>query len=131
PLDIQKLHFQAPGGAADIVAIREGIKRARNIVQSTPIGLFVDEEIAPGPDVKTDEELDNFVLNRVFGHHACCTNPMGADDNPNAVLDGNFKVRGVDRLRVVDASVWPDVPGFFISEKAADVVIAAAKARKF
>ncbi|KAF8069133.1 glucose-methanol-choline oxidoreductase, partial [Lyophyllum atratum] len=72
----------------------------------------------------------------VTGHHACCTNAMGPDDDPNSVLDGNFKVRGVDRLRVVDASSWPNVPGFFIttptymmSEKAADVIIAAAKAR--
>ncbi|KAJ7844739.1 hypothetical protein B0H14DRAFT_2180520, partial [Mycena olivaceomarginata] len=63
---------------------------------------------------------------------ACCTNPMGTDDDPNAVLDGNFKVRGVDnlRLRVVDISSWPNIPGWFvttptymISEKAADVII--------
>ncbi|KAF8882013.1 glucose-methanol-choline oxidoreductase, partial [Infundibulicybe gibba] len=63
-------------------------------------------------------------------HHACCTNPMGADNDKNAVLDGNFRVRGVANLRVVDASSWPTVPGYFvttpiymISEKAADVII--------
>ncbi|KAG6916041.1 hypothetical protein DXG01_008665 [Tephrocybe rancida] len=66
-LDIQKLHFQAPGGSADIAALREGIKRARSLVESTPIGLFVDTEIAPGPDATTDEEIDNYILNRVFG----------------------------------------------------------------
>ncbi|KAJ7844755.1 hypothetical protein B0H14DRAFT_2358449, partial [Mycena olivaceomarginata] len=49
-------------------------------------------------------------------HHACCTNPMGADDGPtrtnntNAVLDGNFKVRGVDNLWVVDTNLWLKVP---------------------
>ncbi|KAJ6561877.1 glucose-methanol-choline oxidoreductase, partial [Mycena capillaripes] len=63
-------------------------------------------------------------------HHACCTNPMGPEDEPKAVLDGNFKVRGVENLRVVDISSWPKVPGWFvatptymISEKAADVII--------
>ncbi|KAJ7909276.1 hypothetical protein B0H13DRAFT_1467893, partial [Mycena leptocephala] len=60
---------------------------------------------------------------------ACCTNAMGADDDPNAVLDGNFKVRGVENLRVVDMSSWSNVPGWFvitstymISEKAADII---------
>ncbi|KAF8882000.1 glucose-methanol-choline oxidoreductase, partial [Infundibulicybe gibba] len=63
-------------------------------------------------------------------HHACCTNPMGPDNDNNAVLDGYFRVRGVSNLRVVDASSWPVVPGYFIttptymmSEKAADVII--------
>ncbi|KAG6854497.1 hypothetical protein C0991_006099 [Blastosporella zonata] len=135
-LDIQKLHFQAAGGPADIAAIRDGIKRARAIVESRPVGLFVAEELAPGPNVTTDDELDNHILNHVFGHHACCTNAMGPDDDPNAVLNGNFQVRGVSNLRVVDASSWPAVPGFFvttptymISEKAAKVIIAATKAR--
>ncbi|KAG5726885.1 Choline dehydrogenase [Termitomyces sp. T112] len=136
PLDIQKLHFQAPGGPADIAAIRDAIKRARSFVESTPIGLLVDTEIAPGSNVTTDDEIENFIYNRVFGHHACCTNAIGPDDDPNAVLDGNFKVRGVDKLRVVDVSAWPNVPGFFIttptymnSEKAADVILAAAAVR--
>lgn len=135
-LDIQKLHFQAPGGPADVAALRDGIKRARDIVMHSPIGLFVDAEVAPGPNATTDTTIDDYVYTHVFGHHACCTNAMGPDTDPNAVLDGNFKVRGVDRLRVVDASSWPNVPGFFIttptymiSEKAADVIIAAARAR--
>ncbi|KAG6901729.1 hypothetical protein C0995_008697 [Termitomyces sp. Mi166 len=134
PLDIQKLHFQASGGPADVAAIREGIKRARQLVALPPISPYVKEEIAPGPTVTTDDQIDNFIYNRVFGHHACCTNPIGPDNDPNAVLDGNFKVRGVKNLRVVDLSSWSNVPGFFpttltymISEKAADVIIAAAR----
>ncbi|KAG5335989.1 hypothetical protein C0989_012390 [Termitomyces sp. Mn162] len=67
PLDIQKLHFQAPGGPADIAAIRDAIKRARSFVESTPIGLLVDTEIAPGSNVTTDDEIENFIYNRVFG----------------------------------------------------------------
>ncbi|KAG6828259.1 hypothetical protein H0H92_008602 [Tricholoma furcatifolium] len=136
PLNIQKMHFQESGGPADIAALREGIKQARSLIESTPIGLFVESEIAPGSNVTTDDEIDEWILTRVFGHHACCTNAMGPDSDPNAVLDGNFNVRGVNNLRVVDASSWPNVPGFFIttptymiSEKAADVIIAATKAR--
>ncbi|KAJ6592338.1 hypothetical protein B0H19DRAFT_899581, partial [Mycena capillaripes] len=46
-------------------------------------------------------------------HHACCTNAIGPDDDPQAVLDGDFHVRGVRNLRVVDASSWSDIPGYF------------------
>ncbi|KAG6898779.1 hypothetical protein C0993_004276 [Termitomyces sp. T159_Od127] len=122
PLDIQKLHFQESGGPTDVAAIRESIKRARTLVALPPIDVFVQEEIAPGPNVTTDDEIDNFIFNRIFGHHACCTNAIGPDNDPNAVLDGDFKVRGVNNLRVVDLSSWPN-----ISEKAADVILAAAR----
>ncbi|RDB28025.1 Oxygen-dependent choline dehydrogenase [Hypsizygus marmoreus] len=136
-LDIQKLRFQAPGGPADIAALRNGIKRARGIVELSPISLLVDAEVSPGSNALSDDEIDQYILERAFGHHVCCTNAIGPASDPNAVLDGDFKVRGVDRLRVVDASSWPNVPGFFIttptymmSEKAADVIVAAAKNRK-
>ncbi|WP_158607473.1 GMC family oxidoreductase [Flexivirga caeni] len=68
---------------------------------------------------------------QAWGHHACGTAKIGRDDDSNAVLDGNFRVRGVTGLRVVDASIFPDIPGFFIasavymvSEKASDVLLA-------
>ncbi|KAF2753482.1 alcohol oxidase [Pseudovirgaria hyperparasitica] len=84
----------------------------------------------PGPEVQTDEQLETYVKNRAWGHHASCTAPIGADDDPNAVLDSKFKVRGVQGLRVVDASVFPKIPGVFIqspimvvSEKAADTIL--------
>ena len=66
-----------------------------------------------------------------WGHHACGTCAIGVDTDPNAVLDSQFRVRGVTGLRVVDASVFPRIPGYFIvtavymiSEKAADVILA-------
>ena len=59
---------------------------------------------------------------------------MGADGDPNAVLDSRFRVRGVSGLRVVDASIFPKIPGYFIvtniymaSEKAADVILEDAR----
>ncbi|MEU4039746.1 GMC oxidoreductase [Streptomyces collinus] len=58
---------------------------------------------------------------------------MGRPDDPSAVVDSAFRVRGVDRLRIVDASVFPRIPGFFvaapiymISEKASDVILGDA-----
>ena len=88
-------------------------------------------EIWPGPEV-TGSALKDFIKNEAWGHHASCTAPIGADDDPMAVLDSDFRVRGVDSLRVVDASVFPKIPGtyialpiYIISEKAPDVIINA------
>ncbi|KAJ7472713.1 hypothetical protein FB451DRAFT_1367600 [Mycena latifolia] len=136
PLQIEKHHFEAADGDRDIAALREGIKVARNIVNHSNITMHLEAQAFPSPDNGTDAEIDDHILEHVFGHHACCTNPIGADDDSSAVLDGDFKVRGVNNLRVVDMSSWPNVPGWFvttptymISEKAADVVIAAAGQR--
>ncbi|KAJ7472720.1 alcohol oxidase [Mycena latifolia] len=122
-LQIEKHHFEASGGHQDIVTIREAIKVARSIVEHPNITMHVEAQVFPDPDNGIDEEIEDHILEHVFG----------ADDDPNAVLDGDFKVRGVKNLRVVDISSWPNVPGWFvttptymISEKAADVVIAAA-----
>ncbi|KIK68546.1 hypothetical protein GYMLUDRAFT_35990 [Collybiopsis luxurians FD-317 M1] len=132
-LNIQKLHFQAENGPRDVADLREAIKRSRAVMESLTIIPFVDQEIFPGPQAQTDDEIDAHIYENIFGHHACCTNPIGADNDTSAVLDGDFKVRGVNNLRVVDVSSWPNVPGWFIctptymiSEKAADVILAAA-----
>ncbi|KAJ6561961.1 glucose-methanol-choline oxidoreductase, partial [Mycena capillaripes] len=135
PVYIEKHHFEAPGGRQDIVSIREAIKVARNIVEHPNITMHVDVQVFPDPGPQSDKEIENHILD---SHHACCTNPMGPEDDPKAVLDGNFKVRGVENLRVVDISSWPKVPGWFvttptsmISEKAANVIIAATRRKEY
>lgn len=87
-------------------------------------------EQRPGAAVQSDADLEQFVKDEAWGHHACCTAPIGATSDPNAVLDSKFRVMGVDGLRVVDASVFPRIPGIFIqapifmiSEKAADAIL--------
>jgi choline dehydrogenase len=89
---------------------------------------FVEEQ--PGPEYQTPEQLKTYIKDRAWGHHASCSCPIGGDDDPMAVLDSKFRVRGVDGLRVVDASIFPQIPGIFIqsaifmaSEKAADIII--------
>ncbi len=91
----------------------------------------VDTELIPGPNVSSEEEIAQFIKDNAWGHHASCTCKIAASDDPNGVLDPRFRVRGVSNLRVVDASVFPRIPGFFIasavymiSEKASAVMLA-------
>lgn len=137
PRDVPGINFRSfsgSGGDKDLQAVYEGMQYSRKIFHSLSQadGQFV--EIWPGANVKSEEQLKTFIQQEAWGHHASCTCPIGADNDPNAVLDGNFKVRGVSGLRVVDASVFAKIPGFYIaasvymiSEKAADVIIADAK----
>ncbi|KAF6829344.1 choline dehydrogenase [Colletotrichum plurivorum] len=125
------------GGEADkdLQATYEGFQFARRAFSDlVPLdGSF--PEVWPGTNVTSEEDAKQFLKDEAWGHHASCTCPIGADDDPNAVLDSEFRVRGVEGLRVVDASVFPKVPGFYIalplyivSEKASDVIIKAAQA---
>jgi choline dehydrogenase len=120
-------------GAAekDLEAVADGVEFVRNVFAQTnelmKPGTFT--EIYPGPAVQTREQIKQFIRNEAWGHHASGTSKIGADDDPMAVLDSRFRVRGTRGLRVVDASVFPRIPGYFIvvpiymvSEKAADVI---------
>ena len=117
----------------DLEAVVEGVEFARKLFQTTmPVnGSSGFNETWPGLVVSSKDQIKDWVRDEAWGHHASCTCPIGVDDDPLAVLDSNFRVRGVQGLRVVDASVFPKIPGFFIvvaiymiSEKAADVILA-------
>jgi choline dehydrogenase len=116
----------------DLQSVVEGIKFIRQMTrQMKDQGLIAAEEL-PGEHVQTDAELAAFVRDQAWGHHASCTCAIGAQSN-NGVLTSDFKVHGTTGLRVVDASVFPRIPGFFIvssvymiAEKAADVILADA-----
>ena len=90
------------------------------------VGDAFAEVLDPPPGA----DLEQFVRDTAWGHHASCTCRIGADGDPMAVLDHEFRVRGAKNLRVVDASVFPRIPGLFIltsvymiSEKASDVIV--------
>ncbi|WP_041522803.1 GMC family oxidoreductase [Gilvimarinus agarilyticus] len=113
----------------DLDSVVEGIKFVRGMTEPLRNNGTIAEEELPGKDVQTDEQIRDFVRSHAWGHHASCTCPIGRDDDPMAVLDSDFRVRGVEGLRVVDASIFPRIPGFFIvtsiymaAEKAADVI---------
>ena len=132
PLDTPLIDFNyfSDGGQADLKAMVEGIRFVRRVTRKLrDQGLVTSEEV-PGDEVDDDEELAAFVRDNAWGHHACGTCAIGSLDD-NAVLDTNFRVHGTDHLRVVDASVFPRIPGFFIAsavymigEKAADLILA-------
>jgi choline dehydrogenase len=110
----------------DLDSIVHGVQFVREMNQT----LGAIQEICPGPAYDTPQRLREFIQNEAWGHHASCTNKIGSHRDKYAVLDSRFRVRGTQGLRVVDASVFPKIPGYFIvsaiymiSEKASDVII--------
>jgi choline dehydrogenase len=121
----------------DLDAVVDGIEFIREIQDSTDSKLLFDSytETWPGAELDTREKLGQWVKDEAWGHHASCSAKMGSDSDPMAVLDSHFRVRGTQGLRVVDASVFPVIPGTFIvlptlmmSERAADIMLADAGA---
>ncbi|MET0497291.1 MAG: GMC family oxidoreductase [Steroidobacteraceae bacterium] len=122
----------------DLESVVEGIKFVRCLTADLKKGKLWKEglvaaEEQPGEHVRTDDELREYVRNSAWGHHASCTCAIGPRER-NGVLDTNFRVHGTKGLRVVDASVFPRIPGFFIAtaiymigEKAADVILGDAR----
>ena len=92
----------------DLATLREGFKRARDLADQSPLDAYRRNEASPGPQVKTDAEIDAWLRKTaITGHHPAGTCPMGT--MPDTVLDEQLRVRGIDRLRVVDASAMPDL----------------------
>jgi choline dehydrogenase-like flavoprotein len=118
-------------GQDDVDGVVAGIEFVRKITGRTA-SLF--KEIIPGSRMDRRAELAQFVKNNAWGHHACGTCKIGAENDEDAVLDSNFRVRKMRGLRVVDASIFPKIPGFFIlsailmaAEKASDAIISDAR----
>jgi len=110
--------------------VLSGLKEARRMNASFPLDLLVDQEIYPGVDFEDDQSVKAFITRESWGHHASCSNKMGPSNDPTAVVDSNFKVHGLSNLRIVDASIFPKIPGLFIavptyiiSEKASSTII--------
>ena len=116
----------------DLASVVEGIRFVRKITQHFKDNKLIEKEELPGDHVYTDEDLKTFIRNNAWGHHASSTCAIGPREH-NGVLTSDFRVHGTEGLRVVDASVFPRTPGFFITsaiymiaEKAADVILQAA-----
>ena len=119
----------------DLESVVEGVQFVRSVMARYE--HLIEEEETPGAQLQTRDQIREFVKNEAWGHHASCTCKIGSDHDPMAVLDSNFRVRGTKNLRVVDASVFPKIPGFFIvtsvymiSEKASDAILSDAKNSK-
>jgi choline dehydrogenase-like flavoprotein len=117
----------------DLDAVVDGIKFIRSTTAKLKSDGLIIEEEHPGDHIRSDRELRDFVSHHAWGHHASCTCPIGPREK-GGVLSADFRVHGTEGLRVVDASVFPRIPGFFIvsavymiGEKAADVILADAE----
>jgi len=129
PTDTPEINFNFfTDGKEDLETVVDGINFSRLINKQSPLSSLTKKELWPGKEVKGQKKLESFVAREAWGHHASCTCPMGRYST-DSVVDFNFKVHGTKNLRIVDASVFPKIPGHFIvtpiymiSEKAADVI---------
>jgi choline dehydrogenase len=127
PTDTPDINFNYfTDGREDLEAVLEGVDFVRNINKRSPLATMTQKEVWPGKMSKPD--LRSFVSREAWGHHASCTCPMGRYAT-DSVVNFDFKVHGTNNLRIVDASVFPKIPGHFIvtpiymiAEKAADVI---------
>lgn len=129
PRDAPAVNFNyfGEGGEEDLTAVVDGIRFVRTLSAKLNKQGMVEE--LPGERVQTDEELKEFVRSHAWGHHASCTCAIGPLEK-DGVLDSGFRVHKTRNLRVVDASVFPRIPGFFIAgaiymigEKAAETIL--------
>ncbi|TDD71266.1 choline oxidase [Jiangella aurantiaca] len=111
-----------------------GVRAARRIAEQEPFRSHLVREVFPGPEVVTDEQLSAIArATHQTVYHVSGTCRMGADDDPMAVLDPQLRVRGVEGLRVADASVFPTIPSvnpvvtvMLVAERAADLIRGAS-----
>lgn len=112
---------------------RTCIRLTRRIFGQDAFAPFYKHEIQPGSDVTSDEALDDFIRQHVeSAYHPCGTARMGRKDDPMAVVDEETRVIGVDRLRVADSSIFPQItngnlnaPSIMVGEKASDHILGA------
>lgn len=137
PRDAPEINFHyfeegSDEAGEDLEAVVAGVKFVRGITERA--GMLAASEILPGKDITTDDHIRQFVKDEAWGHHAACSNKMGPRTDPMSVVDSDFRVHHTQRLRVVDASVFPEIPGYFIalpiymiSEKASDAILLASE----
>ena len=129
PNDSPSIQFNYMQTDHDLKEMREGIKIAKDIFHQKVFDEFRGNEISPGNNINNDEDLNNFIREKGdTAYHPSCTCKMGKDNM--SVVDEQLRVYGVDNLRIVDASIMPNIitgnlnaSTVMIAEKAADMII--------
>ncbi|MCQ4082567.1 GMC family oxidoreductase N-terminal domain-containing protein [Streptomyces sp. RB6PN25] len=108
----------------------DGIRIAREIAKAQPLAGWLKREVCPGPEITSDEEISEYarkVAHTVY--HPAGTCRMGAADDELAVVDPQLRIRGLDGIRIADASVFPTMPAvnpmigvLMVGEKAAELL---------
>jgi 4-pyridoxate dehydrogenase len=114
----------------DLAVVREGLKIVRRMNEDPEVAQFVEKEITPGPNAKSDADLDSYIrANATTVHHPVGSCKMALADDPLGVVDPELRVRGVTGLRIIDASIIPSIvsgptngPTIAVAEKGADIV---------
>ncbi|EJC6789873.1 choline dehydrogenase [Vibrio parahaemolyticus] len=131
PNDKPKIEFNYISTEQDKKDWRDCIRLTREILNQPAMDEFRGDEIQPGLNITTDEQIDEWVKQNVeSAYHPSCSCKMGADDDPLAVLDEQCQVRGIQGLRVVDSSIFPTIPNgnlnaptIMVAERAADMIL--------
>ncbi|MSO93274.1 MAG: choline dehydrogenase, partial [Rhodospirillales bacterium] len=129
PKDPPRILFNYLQGEADRRQLRAAVHLTREILAQPAFDPYRGAELLPGPDVKTDAEIDAFVrAHAATRYHLCCTCRMGQGED--SVVDTDARVHGIDGLRVVDASIMPSMiggnlnaPVVMIAEKVSDLIL--------
>ena len=114
---------------SDLIQMREGVKIANTILKQPSFKAYLGEQLRPGEDCNTDDELDEIIRSTAdTAYHPSCTNKMGIDRY--SVVDEETKVHGIKNLRVIDSSIMPDIVSgnlnaatLMIAEKASDMIL--------
>ena len=128
PRDPPKILLNILEQSEDLATLRRGIRMMRSIYATPPLGDAIERETFPGTAVESDEAIDAYLRDAAeIGHHPVGTCAMGT--GRRAVVDPELRVHGLDGLRVVDASIMPEVPSgntnaptIMIAEKASDMI---------
>ncbi len=128
--------YLSDAGDFDLKVMIEAAKLSRRILAQPAFAPFRGEELFPGPSVQSDAQIAEFIRRKAESiYHPVGTCRMGANDDPDAVVDSYCRVRGVQNLRVIDASVMPkliggntNAPTIMIAERAADLIRGRAMA---
>ncbi|MGH6770115.1 MAG: GMC family oxidoreductase [Xanthobacteraceae bacterium] len=128
PRDPPRIRYNFFSKPDDLPTLVRGFKLAREVTYQTALDPYRGVELNPGDKVQSDAEIETWLRNSVItAHHPAGTCPMGT--TPEAVLDPQMRVRGIEGLRVVDASAMPDLVSahinacvFMMAEKASDMI---------
>ncbi len=134
PNDKPKIEFNYISTEQDKQDWRDCIRLTREILNQPAMDEFRGDEIQPGLNITTDEQIDEWVKQNVeSAYHPSCSCKMGSDEDPLAVLDEQCQVRGIQGLRVVDSSIFPTIPNgnlnaptIMVAERAADMILGNA-----
>ncbi len=129
PYYYPKILFNYLKEEEDLKQTRECIKVARKILAQPALAEHAGNEVGPGFDAQSDDELNEYIRSKAdTAYHPCGTCKMGVDDM--AVVDQDLKVNGIENLRVIDASVIPEIPSanlnaptLMIAEKGSDSIL--------